>query len=240
MLVEDTSYKVRVQAALVLGKLRDKAATPALAKALSDENKTVRAMAAQALGQLCEPTAKGSLDGLAARETDGFVKAQVVKALAALRTCAASGSDGGKKKIYLHLGPFTGGVKSAGPESSKMVHDYLGTEVGRLPSVALTLPAGVDERSFSRSGLQGFLIDGNITRFDETLAAGPSAEISCDVRVMLARWPSQSILLWTSAGATVPTGSRPQDKTNARRECFEEVAKQLGEDLVKFLKSQGG
>ena len=49
-LMQDPSYKVRVQAALVLGKLDDKRAVPALIQALHDENETVRGVAATSLG----------------------------------------------------------------------------------------------------------------------------------------------------------------------------------------------
>ena len=42
---EDANYKVRVQAALVLGKLGDPRAVQPLIKALADQNKTVRGIA---------------------------------------------------------------------------------------------------------------------------------------------------------------------------------------------------
>jgi len=60
------------------------------------------------------------------------------------------------------------------------------------------------------------------------------------VKVMVARWPSKSIISWTSAEASVQAGSRPRDRENARRECLEATATQLAEDLAKFLKAQGG
>jgi len=44
-----SSFKVRVQAALLLGKLGEKDGADALIKALADENTSVRAMAAQSL-----------------------------------------------------------------------------------------------------------------------------------------------------------------------------------------------
>src|SRR6185503_11485472 len=49
MLLEDDSYKVRVQAASLLGKLADPNSVGPLTKALNDTNKTVRWMAAQSL-----------------------------------------------------------------------------------------------------------------------------------------------------------------------------------------------
>jgi hypothetical protein len=233
-LLEDTNYKVRVQAALVLGRLGDHSTVPSLVKALSDPNKTVRAIAAQALGQLADRDAADPLRDLLKREGDPFVRAQTEKALALV-----SNDLGQKKaKIYLNFGPFTGGAKSGGAEAAKIIHDALARELGKLQVVTLTL-APADQKAFPKTGLQGFYIDGNITRLDDAPAGG-SSETSCDVKVMVARWPSKSIILWTNAGASLQSGTRPQDKVGARKDCLEASAGQLAEDLGKFFKAQGG
>jgi len=104
--------------------------------------------------------------------------------------------------------------------------------------VTLTLTAA-DQHNFAKTGLLGFYIDGNITRLEDVMAAGTS-ETNCDVKVMVARWPTKSIIMWTSAGASLQSGSRPRDKENARRDCLEASAGQLSEDLGRFFKSQGG
>jgi hypothetical protein len=236
MLREDPNYKVRVQAALVLGRLGDHSAVPALIGALDDQNKTVRAIAAQALGQLADHAAGDPLRGLLKREGDPFVRTQAEKALA-LITSEGGGSK--KAKIYLNFGPFTGGVKSAGADAAKVIHDALSRELGKLQTVTLSLPAGADPKAFPKTGMQGFYIDGNITRLDD-VPAGGSTETSCDVKVMVARWPSKSIILWTNAGASLQSGTRQQDKVSARKECLEASAGQLAEDLGKFFKAQGG
>jgi hypothetical protein len=237
--VEDSNYKVRVQAALVLGKLGDTRAVQPLIKALGDQNKTVRGIAASALGQLGDAAALEPLRGLLRRESDAFVRGQIEKAVAALG--AGGGGAGGPKrgaKIYVNFGAFVGGVKSAGPEASKILHEALSRELGKIPIVTLTLnPA--DQHNFGKSGMSGFYIDGNITRLEDTSAGGGS-ETSCDVKVMVARWPQKSIIMWTNAGASVQSGSRPRDRENARRECLESSARGLSEDLVNFLKAQGG
>jgi hypothetical protein len=232
-LAEDGNYKVRVQAALVLGRLGDARAVPCLVKALADANKTVRAIAAQALGQVGDPAAADPLRKLLATEGDPFVRAQTGKAIAAL-----AASAGKRAKIYLAFGPFTGGAKTAGPEAAKIVADALARELGKLPTVTLSL-APADQHNFTKSGLQGFFIDGNITRLEDVVTGGAS-ETNCDVKVMVARWPTKSIISWTNAGASLQSGSRPRDKENARRDCLEASAGQLGEELGRFLKAQGG
>jgi hypothetical protein len=227
----DTNYKVRVQAALVLGKLGDASAVPCLSAALRDSNKTVRAMAAQALGQVGDASALDALKLLFQRDGDPFVRSQAEKAMAML-----SGPAGAPKKLkmYLNFGPFTGGVTAAAGEPVKIVHDTLQNELGKLPVVSLSPTADA-----GRNGAMAFWIDGSVTRLDEA-AGGTSSEISCGVKVMVARWPSKSIISWTSADASVQAGIRPRDRETARRECLEATAAQLAEDLAKFLKAQGG
>jgi hypothetical protein len=234
-LIEDANYKVRVQAALVLGRLGDRAALPALVKALEDTNKTVRAISAQALGQLADHQAADPLRDLLKREGDPFVRTQTEKALALVSVDAGGGK---KAKIYLNFGPFTGGTKTANAEAARIIHDALSRELGKLAVVTLSL-APADQKVFPKTGLLGFYIDGNITRLDD-VPAGGSSETSCDVKVMVARWPSKSIILWTNAGASLQSGTRPQDKVGARKDCLEASAGQLAEDLGKFFKGQGG
>ena len=232
--VDDPSYKVRVSAALTLGKVGGTAAVPSLIKALSDQNNSVRGIAAQSLGKLGEGSASEPLRELLRRESDSFVKSQATAALALL-----SGGGGNRHaKIYLAFGPFTGGVKSAGPEASKIIADALAQELGKLPSVTLSLSPG-DQHNFAKTGMLGFFIDGNITRLEDIVGGG-ATETNCDVKVMVARWPTKSIISWTNAGASLQSGSRPRDKESARRDCLEASAGQLADDLGHFFKSQGG
>jgi hypothetical protein len=216
--LDDSNYKVRVQAALVRG------------------------IAAQALGQLGDGQASDPLRDLLKRESDAFVRGQAEKAVAALAGAggAVGGGSGGRKaKIYLSFGPFTGGVKSAGPEAAKIIQEALLRDMGKLPVVTLSLSAA-DQHNFAKTGLLGFYIDGNITRLEDIPTGGGSSETNCDVKVMVARWPSKSIIMWTNAGASLQSGSRPRDKDSARRDCLEASAGQLSEDLGRFFKSQGG
>jgi hypothetical protein len=238
-LLEDSNYKVRVQAALVLGRLGDTSALPALTKALGDPNKTVRAISAQALGQIADASAAEPLQALLQRESDPFVKTQAEKALLAVRSGAAGAAGANKKaKIYLSFGPFTGTSKTIGPDAAKVIHDVLQKELAKLQLVTTSL-SPADQKNFPKSGMLGFYIDGNITRLDDAPSGG-SSETSCDVKVLVARWPSKSIILWTNAGASLQSGSRPRDKESARHDCLEASAGQVAEDLTKFFKSQGG
>lgn len=95
--IEDGNYKVRVQAALVLGKLGDPRAVQPLIKALGDQNKTVRGIAASALGQLGDALAVEPLRDLLRHESDSFVRGQAEKAVAALSSGGGGGSSGARR-----------------------------------------------------------------------------------------------------------------------------------------------
>jgi hypothetical protein len=232
LLLGDDSFKVRVQAAQLLGRLGDPGGVEPLSRALADSNRTVRWMAVQSLARIGQPSAVPALKAHLAREKDASVREQVQKALAALDT-AAPGKKGGR--IFLTFGSFSGGARSADRPALEILRSALRRELGKLPTVTFE---GGDSKNFGSGGQVGFLIDGNVSRLDDGMTG--ANEINCDVKVMVARWPSKSIILWTSAGAAVQGGSRPQDVTTARRDCLEASAGQLGEDLLKFLQSQGG
>ena len=61
-LAHDPSYKVRVDAAIVLGRLGQPRSLPALVAALKDGHPSVRATAAYALGQYSSPLARDALN----------------------------------------------------------------------------------------------------------------------------------------------------------------------------------
>ena len=234
-LLTDSSFKVRVQAALLLGKLGEKAGTEALIKALDDENKSVRAMAAQSLGKLGGAPAAAALKSLLEREPDPFVATQIKVALSALEDQEVK-----DRKIFVTFGPFTGGAKAADSTLLALLHSSLQQSLAKLPKLTFA-PDAPMPKGRARAGRVGFLIDGNVARLEESSSgSGGSAETSCEIKIMVARWPSRTVILWTSAGAAVQGGRRDADKLNARRDCIEATAGQLGDSLLEFFRSQGG
>jgi hypothetical protein len=238
-LLNDSSYKVRTQAALLLGKLGDPSGVDPLIKSLGDDNKTVRAMAAQSLGKLGGDRAIMALKGLLGHEAEPFVRAQIERVLASVTTGpgTGSGTDAKDRKLYLKFGPFSGGSKAADADLLGVLRSGLRQSLEQLPHIVVA--EGAEEKNMGKGGRPAFVVDGNVLKLDET-KAGSGLETSCEVKVMVARWPSRSVILWTSAGAAVQGGSRDRDRQNARRSCIEASAGQLGDSLVGYFKSQGG
>jgi hypothetical protein len=234
-LLTDPSFKVRVQAALLLGKLLDKAGTDALIKALGDENNSVRAMAAQSLGKLGGAPAAAALKALLGRESDSFVRAQIKVALSTLED-----QESKDRTIFVTFGSFSGGAKAADSALLTLLQSSLQQSLEKLDKLTFASDAAAS-KGRDRTSHVGFLIDGNVARLEDlSSASGGSAETSCEIKVMVARWPSRSVILWTSAGAAVQGGRREADKLNARRDCIKASAGQLGDSLLEFFRSQGG
>ncbi len=82
---QDSSLKVRTQAALVLGQRGRADAVPALSEALAfDEAAVVRMAAASALGKIGDAAAREALEKASRTDRDGQVRAAAARALADL------------------------------------------------------------------------------------------------------------------------------------------------------------
>lgn len=86
--LEAAGFKVRLQAAYILGTLKDRRAVPGLAKALSDVHYAVRAAAAAALGMIGEPVAAEAVMA-ATTDEEAWVRAEAIRALGKLKAQGA-------------------------------------------------------------------------------------------------------------------------------------------------------
>lgn len=232
----DPSYKVRTQAALLLGKLGDKSAIAALIKALGDDSKTVRAMSAQSLGKLGGDAAGSALRALSIREEDSFVRAQITRALSLIGPAKPPAETDKDKKVSVRIGPFSGGTKTADAALLELIRTRLRQSLEKLP--LLVFAEGIEAKPHGKNEQAAFLVDGSVVRLEES-GSGPGIETKCEVKVMVARWPSRSIILWTSAGAAVSGGKRDREKLVARQDCLEASVTQLADSLIGYFKSHG-
>jgi hypothetical protein len=235
-LTSDPSYKVRVQAALVLGKLGNKRGVPALIKALKDEHATVRGVACASLGKLGDQSAVEPLKQ-AAQDKDSFVRQSAEKALAVLSNVTPPGTT--RAKFYLNVGAVANKSKAGGAESSKLVRDVLVRELTRTPDVTVTWDGGgpPDAGALKKRKMTGFYLDGSIVHLTTT-TSGNYAEISCDLKMFIATWPGKSMIMFTNGGAAVQTGTSARAEESARHDCLEAAAQAIHQNVVTFLKSQ--
>jgi hypothetical protein len=238
-LMQDPSYKVRVQAALVLGKLGDRRAVPALIQGLRDENETVRGVSATSLGRLGDKSAASALMVSATNDPSDFVRSQAKKALeqvangggAIVATPPKAGA-----KFYVAIDFSSSG--KGGPEYSRLVRDALTRELQKLPLVTLSIAGGAPSRSLLESRhMQGFVVDGTIQKLSSSMAGGQQ-QIDCDLRAFVATWPDKSIKMMTTEGASLQAGMGAQEESSGKRDCLSAAVEAVRDDVGKFLRTQ--
>lgn len=241
-LMQDPSYKVRVQAALILGKLADRRAVPALIQALHDENETVRGVAATSLGRIADKSSANALMVAASSDSSEFVRSQAKKALELV-----AGGGGGSlavappragARFYVAIGFSSGG--KAGSEYARLVREALAKELQKVSSVTLSVSGAGGEPSRSllaSKHLTGFVVDGSIQRLSATPAGG-SQTIDCDLKAFVATFPERSIKAMTQEGASLQTGSGPSEADSGKRDCLVAAVEAVKDDVEKFLRTQ--
>jgi hypothetical protein len=237
-LAHDRSYKVRVDAALVLGRLHQTRSIPALIGALKDGNAAVRASAAQSLGRIGSPIAK-----------DALAKALADPVLAVRRTARnaleALGGDvddtppapepgqpairpRAGKKLSFEVKAMGDRSNHAGPALRSHMRDFV---------LAQLRPYG-DVSPPEHQGM--FAVDGVIKDLS-TSTRGADVEVNCSVQLVLSRQPGGGVFLLTSGEATVQKPRRqlkPGQKSTMELEALENALRSASEDLLNQISRQ--
>jgi hypothetical protein len=205
VLLRGEPYKARLSAALWLSKRAsgDGRATSLLAVALlRDKEKTVRHVAAVALGTLVGPDtpsgprarALSALDKAAAADRDRKVRAAAGEALAAIRArlpAPEAELDGdGTGGLFLHLGPVgdpSGRLPGGGAsklEAAVRAALESGGGRGAVSQAGAALPSRADLRTARQ---RGFYLGAAVASL-ETRPRGSAVEIRCRVTLRVTAW----------------------------------------------------
>jgi hypothetical protein len=239
-LAHDRSYKVRVEAALVLGRLHETRSIPALIGALRDPNPAVRASAARSLGHIGSPIAR-----------DAVAKALVDPAPQVRRMAKEAMKQlGGEDVAGETPPPPTPGAPAIRPRPGKK----LSFEVKQMGDQ--TRHAGTALRSHMRDFVLAqlrpfgdvtprdnegtYAVDGVIKDLS-TSTRGGDVETNCAVQLVLSRQPGGGVFLLTSGEATVQRPKRqwkPQQKSGMELEALENALRSASEDLLNQISRQ--
>jgi hypothetical protein len=238
-LEHDRSFKVRVEAAIVLGHLGQSRSVPALLGALRDPHPAVRAAAAESLGRIGSPIAR---DGLvrAAQDPSPLVRKMARGALdtiggdsqpgpshpAAAELPAVQARRG--RPVSFEVAEMGDRSHHAGAALRSHMRDYLIDQLRPHGVIA----AGKHEGTFMVDGVIKDLA--THTRTDQV-------EVVCAVQLVVSRQPGGGVFLMTSGEAMLQKSRRhwnPEARPALELEALENAVRGASEDLIHHLDNQ--
>jgi HEAT repeat protein len=210
-LLSGNDFRVRVQAALELGKGRnDFDAIEALVRALDDSNASVRAAAAAALKNL---RARSALKALRAHQNDpsDAVRAQIK---ATISTLEQTDESSAKTQVLVKLGNMRNStsVKSTNIETQLAADSR--RKLGELPGIEVLID-GVDSAKESKKRKAPVvLVEGTVQKLKASREGGEIV-YSAAVEYLMHTMPDQSIAAKVSGSASA-TLSQEEAKDQAR------------------------
>ena len=200
-LEEGDDFRIRVQAALELGRSGSKRAKTPLERALGDKSASVRAAAAAALAELGDVK---SLDVLARHKNDSSraVRDAVDRAITSLSAKQAQRRrEYAKAKLLLKLGK----VQVMGQASEKLALPLANasrTKLGQLPGV-LVLDEGEE---LQKSRVPALMVTGSLRKM-EAAREGGQVVYSAKVEFILHRLPQEDVAGTISGSARARASS---------------------------------
>lgn len=180
-----SDYRVRVAAALGLGKTKTAGARAALEKALGDGNGAVRAAAAAALGSLGEAASAGALKAAAGRESDASIKAQMEAALAKVSKPKVA------TKYLVKLGKIENKSTVSADSLAKVLKAHSEKHMGTIAGVEVVTDGDVSALGKERR-LPAFVLDGSLKELSEDKSAD-GIGVRAKVEFVIRKVPDQAL-----------------------------------------------
>jgi hypothetical protein len=251
----DSSYKVRLAAALALSKSHDPRAVIALADALGkDDDSTVRRVAALALGKMidartAEDARELGLDSLAdaaANDLDHKVRTTAAHAQQDLAGLRRKKRDprGDKPEVFVNIDNTTDQSKVAPSDAGERLAKIVRKSVERT-GYSTSWPGGLPTQTeLSSAHSRAFIIASTVKKI-EISKVSRQTQISCKVEIRVAPWSgSDGGEKWeankaasASGSAKAVTGNTDREIAGGVRDCLEAVAEDVtARQVMPFLK----
>jgi hypothetical protein len=202
--------RLRVSAALYLGKAKAPGTRGELEHALDDEHPSVRIAAAAALRVFGDASAVGALERRRAREGDPSVRKQLDAALSALAQPAALAPK--RAKYMVQVGAMVNRSAAREDQLATLLADSTREHVRDLPGAWVT---NADDAAALRTASQRKLpvlgLDGALTKLSQAQMGGDVA-VTARVEFTLRRMPGQ-LLRGTLTGSATAVGSSASSRT---------------------------
>jgi hypothetical protein len=205
-----SDFRVRVSAALFLGRAHANGTRGDLENALQDPHPAVRAAAAAALRAYGDPAAVDALQRQKSRETTPTVQQSIERAISGLTRPASV--EWKRAKYVVQLGAMSNSSGIRGDALARVLTQAARTSLGGLPGAIV---ADANDTAMLRQahahGLPCLGLDGTVTKVATGQFDG-KATINARVEMIVRRMPDQSLHATLAGGATALAS--PESMTN--------------------------
>lgn len=202
-LTASTDFRVRVAAALALGRSHDPSVRPLLEQALGDANPAVRTAAAAALGALGDADAVPALEHAKTREQSDSARAQMETTLTALRRATTLQGV----QLVIQIGTMRNNTAVRGADLADVLRTATTARARTMNHVAVATPTdGAVLRAAGAHHVPVVLLDGNVTRLTQSASATSVVTCQAEVEFVVRKIPDQT-LRSTLSGRAAAMGS---------------------------------
>lgn len=242
LLANAPSYKVRIEAAALLARVREPRAYQALGRAaVADREPSVRIVALKLLarnpgGDATSAQQARQAIGRALGDGDRHVRSQAVASLAQLdRSSAPTGQGATHPGRHGPLVVAVGNIGDRTGHAPRNMRDKMKVEIRNL----LARQSAIKVADVTATPGVSFIVDGTIRKLD-TAATGPDMEATCAVELVVSR-PPRGIVTVASGEAVVQKPRRqflPQHRPQMEEEAMANAVRSAHDSLAQFLASQ--
>jgi hypothetical protein len=217
-----SDFRVRVSAALQLGKSLTGDAAPPLEAALDDSNASVRAAAAAALKNLGDQAALPVLKAHRSDKSEA-VRAQVA---AAIKSLEEERLTGPKPRVLIKIGIMKNGSGVKSKKIENELADSSRRKLSALPGVRVLAADGTGPSTGTGTDKPGsvpmVMVTGNVSEL-KALREGRSITYSASVEYVLHTMPEQAIAAKVSGRATATATEQETEDASALAEIRRSV-----------------
>jgi hypothetical protein len=203
-LASGADFRLRVGAALTLGKTHAKAALDPLVGALDDVNPAVRVAAAAALGVLGHREACDALRSRLAREPSEAVRTQIESAIAKLENAKGTAAP----RVLVKVGELKNLTGARGERLAARFRGATRAKAAELPGVELISEASEGRSEAAARKLPLLVLDGVLNQLSQG-ADGQQTMVSAKVEYVFRKMPEHAL-----TGSVTGT-ARALDMSNA-------------------------
>jgi hypothetical protein len=219
------NYRVRVQSAQSLGRIRDPSTVQPLVEALDDEHPAVRAACALALGRIGSREALSPLRRLASSagqppEVVSQVRSAIEQIERMSSTTAAtpspSAASSGSIRFYVGVGTMGNTTGKRSGEIEKTLERLVRDELARGDGIKLAPPEETPAQTkkiLSSKGWTGYYVQGSVTRLEEV-----GGQLHAVISVMVLSNPERDLRMMLQGRGSAALQGRQRPSAQELRE----------------------